>query len=140
MKKILFNLFAVFIGLIIGALINGGIINISGDIIPPPAGANIKTIEGLIQAMPNMTPKHFIMPFLAHALGTFFGAVLCTVLARSYQWILVLLIGLTFFIGGFMMVFKLPAPLWFDLVDLTFAYFPMAYLGYWIVLKLYVNR
>jgi hypothetical protein len=97
-------------------------------------------MEGLIQAMPNMTPKHFIMPFLAHALGTFFGAVLCTVLARSYQSILALFIGLAFFIGGFMMVFKLPAPLWFDLVDLTFAYFPMAYLGYWIVLKLYFNR
>ena len=33
------------------------------------------------------------------------------------------------------MVFKLPAPLWFDLVDLTFAYFPMAYLGSWIINK-----
>ena len=140
MKKVLFNLFAVLIGLFIGALINGAIINISGYIIPPPTGANLKTMEGLIQAMPSMKPKHFIMPFLAHALGTFFGAVSCTVLARSYQWILALFIGLTVFIGGFMMVFKLPAPLWFDLVDLTFAYFPMAYLGYWIVLKLYFNR
>jgi|LauGreDrversion4_2_1035121.scaffolds.fasta_scaffold597604_1 hypothetical protein len=135
MKKILFNLFAVLIGLFIGAFINGAIINISGDIIPPPAGANLKTMEGLIQAMPSMTPKHFIMPFLAHALGTFFGAVLCAILARSYQFILAMTIGLAFFIGGFMMVFKLPAPLWFDLVDLTFAYFPMAYLGSWIINK-----
>ena len=97
MKKFLFNLFTVFIGLLIGALINGAIINISGDIIPPPAGANLKTMEGLIQAMPSMTPKHFIMPFLAHALGTFFGAVLCTILARSYQLILAMTIGLAFF-------------------------------------------
>jgi hypothetical protein len=34
------------------------------------------------------------------------------------------------------MVFQLPAPLWFDLVDLIFAYFPMAWLGYKIVSKL----
>jgi hypothetical protein len=80
-----------------------------------------------------MEPKHFIMPFLAHALGTFFGAVLCTLIARSYQMILALSIGLAFFIGGFMMVFQLPAPLWFDLIDLIFAYFPMAWLGYRVV-------
>jgi hypothetical protein len=53
--------------------------------------------------------------------------------ARSQKLILALSIGLTFFIGGFTMVFQLPAPLWFDLVDLIFAYFPMAWFGYWVV-------
>jgi hypothetical protein len=133
MKKIIVNIVAVLIGLFAGALVNGGIINISSKIIPPPAGSNLQTMEGLIKAMTIMEPKHFIMPFLAHALGTFFGAVLCTLLARSYQLILALSIGLTFFIGGFMMVLQLPAPLWFDLADLIFAYFPMAWLGYWVI-------
>ena len=110
-------------------MVNGGIINISSKIIPPPDGSNLQTMEGLIQAMPIMEPKHFIMPFLAHALGTFVGAILCSLVARSQKLILALSIGLTFFIGGFMMVFQLPAPLWFDLVDLIFAYFPMAWLG-----------
>ena len=140
MKKIITNIVAVLIGLFIGAFINGGIISISGDIIPPPPGANLKTMEGLIDAMRIMEPKHFIMPFLAHALGTFFGAVLCTLLARSYQMILALSIGLAFFIGGFMMVFQLPAPLWFDLIDLIFAYFPMAWLGYKIVTKIHLKK
>jgi len=133
MKKIFLSILAVLVGLFAGAFINGGIINISGDIIAPPPGANLKTMEGLIDAMKIMEPKHFIMPFLAHALGTFFGAMLCTLLARSYQLILALSIGLAFFIGGFMMVFQLPAPLWFDLIDLIFAYFPMAWLGYRVV-------
>jgi hypothetical protein len=133
MKKIFLSILAVLVGLFAGAFINGGIINISGDIIPPPPGANLKTMEGLIHAMSIMEPKHFIMPFLAHALGTFFGAVLCSLIAQSYQLILSLSIGLAFFIGGFMMVFQLPAPLWFDLIDLIFAYFPMAWLGYWVV-------
>ena len=140
MKRIIINCSAVLAGLFAGAFINGGIINISGDIIPPPPGANLKTMEGLIEAMKIMEPKHFIMPFLAHALGTFFGAVLCTLISRSHRLILSLTIGLAFFIGGFIMVFQLPAPLWFDLVDLIFAYFPMAWLGYWIVSKINLKK
>ena len=136
MKKIIVNIVAVLIGLFAGAMVNGGIINISSKIIPPPIGSNLQTMEGLIKAMPIMEPKHFIMPFLAHALGTFVGAILCSLVARSQKLILALSIGLIFFIGGFTMVFQLPAPLWFDLVDLIFAYFPMAWLGYKIVSKL----
>jgi hypothetical protein len=136
MKKIIVNIVAVLMGLFAGAMGNGGIINISSKIIPPPIGSNLQTMEGLIKAMPIMEPKHFIMPFLAHALGTFVGAILCSLVARSQKLILALSIGLIFFIGGFTMVFQLPAPLWFDLVDLIFAYFPMAWLGYKIVSKL----
>ena len=135
MKKILFNLIAVLIGLFVGALVNGVIINLSNQIIPPPPGANLKTMEGLIHAMSIMEPKHFIMPFLAHALGTFIGAALSCLIAKSHLLMVALLIGLSFFIGGFMMVLQLPSPLWFDLIDLIFAYFPTAYLGYWIVSK-----
>jgi hypothetical protein len=136
MKKIIVNIVAVLMGLFAGAMVNGGIINISSKIIPPPIGSNLQTMEGLIKAMPIMEPKHFIMPFLAHALGTFVGAILCSLVARSQKLILALSIGLIFFIGGFTMVFQLPAPLWFDLVDLIFAYIPMAWLGYKIVSKL----
>lgn len=136
MKKIIVNIVAVLIGLFAGAMVNGGIINISSKIIPPPAGCNFQTMEGLIKAMPLMEPKHFIMPFLAHAIGTLIGAILCSLVARSQKLILALSIGLTFFIGGFTMVFQLPAPLWFDFVDLFFAYFPMAWLGNKVVSKL----
>jgi len=139
MKKIIVNIVAVLVGLFAGAFVNGGIINISGEIIAPPVGSNMKTMEGLIQAMPLMEPKHFIMPFLAHALGTLIGAILCSLIARSNQLVLSLSIGLSFFIGGFMMVFQLPAPLWFDFVDLIFAYFTMAYVGY-LLSKLFLNK
>ena len=140
MKKIIVNIVAVLVGLFAGAFVNGGIINVSGEIITPPAGANLKTMEGLINAMHLMEPKHFIMPFLAHALGTLIGAILCSIIARSNQLVLSLSIGFSFFIGGFIMVLQLPAPLWFDLVDLIFAYFPMAVLGNWVVSKLIWNQ
>jgi hypothetical protein len=34
--------------------------------------------------------------------------------------------------GGTMMVFSLPTPLWFALLDLGLAYLPMGYLGYYL--------
>lgn len=129
MNPILRNILAVVAGLICGALINSGIISISGSIIPPPKGADFTTEEGLINSMHLMQPKHFIMPFLAHALGSLFGAFVVAKLAVNNKMTLGLVIGILFLIGGAMMVFILPSPLWFNLLDLIVAYLPMAYLG-----------
>ncbi|MDR9397724.1 hypothetical protein [Salibacter sp.] len=41
-----------------------------------------------------------------------------------------LIIGVFFLIGGIMNVYMLPSPMWFSIVDLVFAYIPMAVLGY----------
>lgn len=76
-----------------------------------------------------MEPKHFIMPFLAHALGSLAGAFVAAYLAISQKLILGLLIGFVFMLGGIMMIMQLPSPLWFNATDLILAYFPMAYLG-----------
>ena len=42
----------------------------SSSLIPPPEGADVTTLEGLKTSMHLFQPKHFLMPFLAHALGT----------------------------------------------------------------------
>src|SRR5690606_40560173 len=55
-------------------IVNMSIIMISGSIIPPPEGADTTTTEGLKAAMHLFEPKHFLLPFLAHALGTLVGA------------------------------------------------------------------
>lgn len=60
--KILRNILAVIIGLLIGNIVNGSIIMISPSIIPPPPGADFMTEEGLKAAMSMMEPKHFLMP------------------------------------------------------------------------------
>jgi hypothetical protein len=44
-------------------------------------------------------------------------------------------VALFFFIGGFFMVLKLPSPVWFNVIDLVFAYFPMAWLGSLLIKK-----
>ena len=83
MNPVLRNILAVIGGIIVGSIVNGGIISISGSIIPPPAGANLTTIEGLNKAIPLFTPIHFLMPFLAHALGTFAGAIVAALFAAN---------------------------------------------------------
>jgi hypothetical protein len=40
-----------------------------------------------------------------------------------------------FFFGGAYMVSVLPAPIWFNVLDLVVAYFPMMYLAQWMVAK-----
>ena len=129
MNPILKNSIAVILGLIAGSLVNGGIIMIGPSLIPPPSGADVTTMEGLTTSMYLFQPKHFLMPFLAHALGTLAGAFTAAKIAESHQMKFALGIGLLFLAGGITNVFLLPSPLWFSILDLSFAYIPMAYLG-----------
>jgi len=107
-----------------------GMIMLSGSIIPPPAGTDSSTLEGLIESMHLFEPRHFIFPFLAHALGTLSGAFLTAILAASHQLKLALLIGVVFMAGGIYMVIALPSPMWFTVLDIGGAYIPMAYFGW----------
>ena len=133
--NILKNILAVVLGLFIGGAVNMAIIMVSGSIIPPPAGANLTTMEGLQTTMPLMEPKHFFLPFLAHALGTLVGAVIAASIAANYKMRFAMAIGICFLVGGIWNIFELPSPIWFTVVDLVIAYIPMAYLGGKFVLK-----
>lgn len=135
MNPILRNILAVVIGIIVGTVINMGIIGISGAIIPPPEGADVTTPEGLKRAMELFTPKHFIMPFLAHALGTFAGAFVAASIAKKNKIWFALGIGAWFLLGGIAMVMMVPSPIWFTALDLIGAYIPMAYLAKIIATK-----
>lgn len=129
MNPIVRNIFAVVAGIIIGSAVNMGVVMISGSIIPPPNGADVTTAEGLKASMHLFQPKHFLMPFLAHALGTFAGTLLAALIAANRKMIFAMVIGGFFLIGGIANVLMLPSPLWFTLVDLVGAYIPMAYIA-----------
>jgi hypothetical protein len=130
LKTTLRNILAVIVGVVIGASVNMGIIMVSGKIIPPPAGADLTTMEGLQSSLHLFKPIHFLMPFLAHALGTFVGAFVASLLGVSKQLRLSLIVGVVFLAGGIQMIFELPSPMWFNLADAILAYIPMAFLGY----------
>ena len=137
---ILKNILAIVLGLLIGGTVNAGIIMVSGYIIPPPEGTDLKTMEGLVTAMPLMEPKHFLMPFLAHAFGTLVGAILAASMAVNYKMRFAMIIGICFLVAGIMNIFMLPSPVWFTIVDLVIAYVPMAYLAGKIVLRKAIKK
>lgn len=124
------NVLAWIAGIVIGSLVNMALISLSGKIIPIPEGVDNKTTEGLAAGIHLFEPKHFIFPFLAHALGTLAGAFIATKLSRPQKIYSPLIIGVVFLAGGIAMVLQLPAPMWFNITDLVMAYLPMAYLGF----------
>lgn len=130
MKPLIKNILAVIIGWVAGSTVNMSFIMLSGRVIPPPAGVDVTTTEGLKASMHLFEPKHFLFPFLAHALGTLVGAAVASAIAASHQLKLAMLIGVLFLAGGIATVMMLPSPMWFSVVDIVGAYLPMAWIGW----------
>lgn len=131
MNPIVRNILAVLAGLIVGNLVNMGIVNMSGAFIPFPEGTDVNTIDGIKASFHLFEPKHFVFPFLAHALGTLAGAFVAARSAATNNKLIALGIGVFFLIGGIAMnLFMLPSPMWFTTLDLVVAYIPMGYLGW----------
>ena len=123
------NVVAALAGVVVGGLVNMGLVNIGPFLVPLPEGADVSTMEGLRDSMQSFTPVNFMFPFLAHALGTLVGAFVAAKLAASHCAQVAIGLGLFFLIGGVAAVFMLGGPLWFIVADLLLAYIPMAYLG-----------
>ncbi len=129
MHPVIRNILAVIAGIIIGSVVNMGLIMVSGSIIPPPEGVNVTDMESLKSSLHLFEPRHFIFPFLAHALGTLAGALVAALIAVKHHMKLALGVGAFFLIGGIMNVLMLPSPAWFTILDLAGAYIPMGWLG-----------
>src|SRR5262245_7412280 len=106
-----------------------GLVVLSGKVVPAPAGADVTTMEGLKAAMHLFEPRHFVFPFLAHALGTVVGAFVATLLTPGRTAGPAWAVGVLFLCGGLANAFMLPAPAWFIALDLLLAYLPAAWLG-----------
>ena len=129
MNPIVRNILAVVAGIIIGMVVNMGLIVLGSTIIPAPDGVDVMDPESISASIHLFEPKHFVFPFLAHALGTLAGAFTVAKLAISHQMRFGLGIGVFFLIGGIANLFMIPGPTWFAVVDLVGAYIPMGWLG-----------
>ncbi len=129
MPNLLRNMLALLAGIAIGGGVNMALVTLSPSLVPPPAGVDVTSAESLGRAMHLFQPRHFIMPFLAHALGTLAGALAAYLIAASYRAQIALAIGAVFLCGGVAASFMIPAPAWFIALDLLAAYLPMAWLG-----------
>ena len=90
-------------------------------------------MKRVFRLMPLFEPRHFLFPFLAHAVGTLVGALVATLITpgrtRGPAWV----VGACFLLGGIAAVALLPSPVWFTAADLVLAYLPMAWLGHRLV-------
>lgn len=123
------NILAVVLGLLTGGLVNMALVSTGPKVFPPPAGVDMSTPAGLAAAMPQLQPEHFVFPFLAHALGTFVGALVAYVAAGSHRPLFAWVIGILTLAGGIAASFMIPAPAWFITLDLLGAYLPMTWLA-----------
>jgi large-conductance mechanosensitive channel len=129
MPSLLRNVLAILAGIVIGGAVNMALITISPWLIAPPSGVDVNSAESLSKAMHLFEPRHFVMPFLAHALGTLAGALVAYLIAASHKASIAYVIGAVFLCGGIAASFMIPAPAWFIALDLLAAYLPMAWLG-----------
>ncbi len=134
MISIIRNALAIIIGWVAGSYVNLELIN-TGYSVYPIEGLDPNDMEAFARIMPTLSNEHFIFPFLAHALGTFIGALFAGIIAANRKMIFSLSIGGMFFIGGIIINYMLPGPLWFTALDVLIAYIPMAWLGGKIAIK-----
>jgi choline-glycine betaine transporter len=120
---------AILAGMLSGGMLNLFIVNFGHMLIPPPAGVDLTTTEGLLAAMPMMEPRHFLMPWLAHALGTLLSAFVACRLANNHFRRISIGLGVWNMVGGLLMIIAVPGPLWFTLIDIVLAYLPFGWLG-----------
>jgi hypothetical protein len=134
MNPILKNILAVLLGWFAGSAINMMLV-MAGHSLFPISGVDPNDMKALADIMPTLGCEYFIFPFLAHALGTLFGAFVAGLVAASHKMKFAISIGGLFLIGGIIVSFMLPAPAWFVATDIIIAYIPMAWIGGKIVLR-----
>lgn len=122
MHPTLRNVLALVAGVLVGGMVNMGIVVAGDQLITAPEGLDLSQIH-------LYSPKHFIAPFLAHALGTLAGAFVAAKLAINIPMKLALGVGVFFLFGGIGAVYMIGGPLWFKALDLLVAYIPMGWLG-----------
>ena len=131
MNPLIKNLLASFAGFIVMMAVNMGLIMLLGNIFSPPEGVNPNDVNSINNNLHRYTVFQLIMPFLAHAGGTLVGTMTAAKIANSHKMLIVMILAAVHFTGGAMMVSMLSnSPLWFNVLDLGVAYFPMAWLGY----------
>lgn len=124
------NSFIFFVALFIGIGVNMGMLFVGDWLIPLPEGVNTNSRAALKAALPLLRAQDFIFPFLAHAMGTLTSAFVVTTWATQKQLRYSIIFGGLFFLGGLTTIIGMPSPVWFSVIDLTLAYFPMAWIGH----------
>ncbi|MCP5144046.1 MAG: hypothetical protein H6978_04410 [Gammaproteobacteria bacterium] len=125
------NALFVVVGFVLGSVVNMALLAGGSALIPAPQGVDVNDAESIANSIHLFEAKHFVFPFLAHAVGTLFGALVAGYLGWKNRVVLVWCVAVLFFAGGVATTFMIPAPVTYIAVDLTLAFAPMAVLALW---------
>lgn len=128
--NIVWNVLAVIAGIFVGSTVNMLLVMAGGQLIPPPAGVDASNLDSIKASIHLFEAKHFLFPFLSHAIGTLAGGLIAALVAASSRMTMALIVGLFFLLGGIAASVLIPAPAWFMAADLILAYIPMAWIGW----------
>lgn len=118
-----------------------GVLMISNFVIPFPEGVNPADANSIRYNIQLFETKHYIMPFIAHALGTLIGVFVAFKIIqmfRAHKFIaagIALVIALLFLWAGLATSKSIHSPETPMLVDAVLCYIPMAIIGYWLALR-----
>ncbi|MBE7517018.1 MAG: hypothetical protein HS105_10475 [Chloracidobacterium sp.] len=126
--KIVKGILAVVAGIVVGSLVNFGILMLSNAVFGLPDGMNLFDAESVKANAHKLTMANFAGTLLAHQFGTFVGAFVAAKIAPSAKMIFAIAIGAWFLLGGIYAATLIPAPLWFVVGDLAL-YIPVAFLA-----------
>lgn len=125
MHPTLRNILAVIVGVAACMFLNTLLLGMMMKVVPPPEGFIYEDVNTytLLQG------KHFLSPFIAHAVPSLVGGFLAAFIAATRKMTFALVVGAVHLLGGIMAAFMIPAPAWFIVLDLVVAYLPMAWIG-----------
>ena len=129
MNETVKNILILLGAIIVGGLVNMGLVMVGSSFVPPPELVDPTDVESIRANIHLYKPKNFIFPFLAHALGTLVGAYIAGRFTSGSRMTWALIVGAFFLIGGIMMAYQGTGPTWFIALDIIAAYIPMAWIG-----------
>lgn len=132
MNPILRNILVTIAGIVVGSIVNGGIIVLSSSIIDYPDGFNPMDQESFEKYKDLIPVTGYYMALAAHALETLIGAFIVAKFVTTKNSWFAIGIAVFFLLGGIANLFSIPHPAWFAPTDLIVSYLPMGLLG-WIL-------
>lgn len=113
---------AIIAGLVVGYLVINGIQFIGHSVYPPPEGVAEMDLEELTVVLTEYIKTApvgaFIFLILSHTVGTFIGVMVSMAISKGYK-IAGSIVGGLFTILTILLIFMLPHPLWFSILDIA---------------------
>jgi hypothetical protein len=105
------------VAVLTGVLMAGAVIAFGEAIlhlvVPPPGGINPSDHESIKLAMASMSPGSFAGVLVAWGVGTFIGAGVAALIARSGRMICAVIVGCAVMAAAMLNMLTIPHPTWF---------------------------